>query len=157
MPRVCHLVTVARVHQTLQPRWISKRELARLLVPHGFNVSGETLNRWVREGHEMEPAMVRALETITGLRLEDKEEAPRPAEPDGALERLLSDVPPPWAQRLADQILNGIEQNRLALLEQAAAQFAALGDLLRGPDNDDAGPQGNRGPQPGQPGPPKGR
>jgi hypothetical protein len=75
---------VARVHQVLGQKWINKGELARRLQALGHRrVSEETLNRWVRRKEDIDPPIVRALERITGLRLGETENAPRPAWAEG--------------------------------------------------------------------------
>lgn len=46
---------MASVHDAL--RWANRREVAREITRRGYRVSGETLNRWVREKAEV-PAVV---------------------------------------------------------------------------------------------------
>ena len=58
---------MSRIHDVL--RWANRREVAREVTQRGYRVSGETLNRWVRDEAEF-PAVVQAivfdLFTITG-------------------------------------------------------------------------------------------
>ena len=66
------MCNVAHVHQLL--RWANKREVARELTRRGFDVSGETLNRWVREEREFPPVVERMVRDMYGLTT--KEAAP---------------------------------------------------------------------------------
>ena len=65
------------MHQLL--RWANKREVARELTRRGFDVSGETLNRWVREEREVPQVVERLVLEMYGI----TEEAPRPEWAEG--------------------------------------------------------------------------
>ena len=110
--------------------------------------------RWVNGDTPMPGWARRIVDEVMGV----QQEAP-PAEASGAadelLQRWLGTDSPPWAQGLANQILSAVERDRSAFLDQAAAQYAEIAEMLeRGPDSDDAAPPQTRGPQPRKPGPP---
>lgn len=132
--------------------------LSRALTAAGHDVSKRTVERW--KAGESTPSKGH-LEAIRRLVCGDdyrtQRSTPPGDQPDGAFDRFMdrweSGDPPAWAQGLADQILNAIDRDRKAFLEQAAAQYAEIAELLTGPDNGGAAPPGNPGPRPKRPGP----
>lgn len=59
-------------------RWANKREVARELSRRGFDVSGETLNRWVREEREFPAVVERMVLDMYGIG-DIAKEPPEPA------------------------------------------------------------------------------
>lgn len=99
---------MGRVHDVL--RWANRRDVAREVTKRGYRVSGETLNRWVRDEQEF-PAVVERivfdLFTISG-----HEETP----------------PPGWAEAVADKVverLSGISARELADVEAMRPELDA--------------------------------
>ena len=70
------------MHELL--RWTKRRELATALRKRGHRVSGETLNRWVRNKEEIPLPVQRDIRDLLGL--EQQKEAP--PEWAGRLERM---------------------------------------------------------------------
>lgn len=69
-------------------KYVKRREVAEELRRRGIDkVSGESLNRWVRDGKELRPEVERELRALFGLPEIEKEAAP----PDW-VERLLTGV-----------------------------------------------------------------
>lgn len=60
------------MHQLL--RWANRREVARELTRRGFDVSGETLNRWVREEREVPSIVERMVLDMYGMTQEEAAE-----------------------------------------------------------------------------------
>lgn len=112
-----------------------------------------TLQRWRSRGIPQD-RLDDVLEAVRNALDITKEAAPSE---EGAAEELLrrwlGDQSPPWATALTESILNAVRVDRLAFLDQAAEQYAALAELLRDADSDDAEPPGRRGPRPRRPGP----
>lgn len=86
---MCHgcvtFASVTRVHELL--KWASKRQVAREITRRGYKVSGETLNRWVRENEEIPAIVQRLVLELYGL-------------PDTTKEA----EPPSWATRLMERV-----------------------------------------------------
>lgn len=75
---------MGQIHQVL--KWANRREVAREVTRRGYRVSGETLNRWVREEAEF-PAMVeRIVFELFGIGTHDES-------------------PPAWAEGLVDDAI----------------------------------------------------
>jgi hypothetical protein len=68
-------------------KWANKREVARELSRRGFDVSGETLNRWVRDEREFPAVVERMVLDMYGIAGTTKEAAP-----------------PEWAERLQERV-----------------------------------------------------
>ena len=91
-------------------RWANRRDVAREVTKRGYRLSGETLNRWVRDEQEF-PAVVERivfdLFTISG-----HEETP----------------PPGWAEAVADAVverLSGISAQELAGVDEMQPELDA--------------------------------
>ena len=111
---------MARVHQLL--RWANKREVARELTRRGFDVSGETLNRWVREEREIPAVVERLVLELYGI------------SPDATKE-----PPPEWARALSEASADAVVR-RLVPPELLGAAHRLLADLARlEPPSDEAG------------------
>ena len=97
---------VSRVHDVL--KWANRREVAREVTARGYRLSGETLNRWVRDEQEF-PAVVERIvfELFTIGGHEEK--------------------PPAWAEGLEARLTETLMANRQVFVETMAAQFARLG------------------------------
>ena len=112
---------MARVHDVL--RWANRRDVAREVTKRGYRVSGETLNRWVRDEQEF-PAIVERivfdLFTITG------HEETAPPETAERLERIEGLV------RAIAAVTPGIE------LEQVEEVVARVDELERSRPQRDA-------------------
>ena len=99
---------MSRVHEVLH--WANRRAVAEEVTRRGYRVSGETLNRWVREEKEF-PAVVERivfdLFTISGQ--EEK--------------------PPAWAEGLADKtamkVIEALAPERLQQAAELARQRLA--------------------------------
>lgn len=83
MPDVLRLLTYA-----------NRREVARALREKGYKVSGETLNRWVRDRREVPLEVRDAILRLYGLPVIQKEE------------------PPPWWAGAEDRLVQEITKNR---------------------------------------------
>ena len=111
LTRTCQAVTsMGRVHDVL--RWANRRDVAREVTKRGYRLSGETLNRWVRDEQEF-PAVVERivfdLFTISG-----HEETP----------------PPGWATALPAEIADEVVRRLGGLpgiVERAAAELGLDG------------------------------
>ena len=119
---ICHgcvtFVSVARVHQLL--RWANKREVARELTRRGYDVSGETLNRWVREEKEIPSVVERMVLELYGI-------------PD-----TTKQPPPEWARAVAEESADAVVR-RLVPPELLGAAHRLLADLARlEPPSDEA-------------------
>jgi hypothetical protein len=114
---ICHrcanVCNVARMHQLL--RWANKREVARELSRRGFDVSGETLNRWVRDEREFPAVVERMVLDMYGIAGTTKEAAP-----------------PEWAERLVVAVDSVLENQATIISEQkrTAESVAPLDRLL---------------------------
>lgn len=110
---------MSRVHDVL--RWANRRAVAEEVTRRGYRVSGETLNRWVRDGKEF-PAIVERIVFDLFTIGEPQTEA----------------APPDWAERLEakvdaihtrqDTIMSG---QRAVASEAVAALTKALTPLER--------------------------
>lgn len=125
------------------------------LADHPDRPSPRTVDRWCA-GAVVPAWAQQAIAERIGMP-DTQRDAP-PAEADGALlddwfARWQQAAAPEWATNLAQDILNAIERDRQGFVEQAGAHYAAIAELLHGPDNDDAANPGSRGPRPDSPGP----
>jgi hypothetical protein len=120
---------MARVHEVL--RWANRREVAREVTRRGYRLSGEALNKWVRDEKEF-PAVVERivfeLFTISGHK-----EAPAPE----------------WAQGLdqkVDQIIQALPTpERLDSVALLISRLEALVEPLGGASGDPDGEQDQDG------------
>ena len=107
---------MSRVHDVL--KWANRREVAREVTRRGFRVSGETLNRWVRDEAEF-PAIVERivfdLFTIGGQQ----------------------ETPPPWAEAMRDEVLAAVTAAGLTAAERAALRAIDATARPTGADGDD--------------------
>lgn len=98
--------SVSRVHDVL--KWANRREVAREVTLRGYRVSGETLNRWVRDEEEF-PAIVERivyeLFTISGQQ----------------------ETPPPWAEAMHADLVEKILANQETVVQKLVEQTARIG------------------------------
>lgn len=126
--------------------------LAKALTDAGHSVSARTVDRWKSGESTPSKGHLEGIRELVGA----TKSAPAGA---GAAEELLrlwtGPKAPPWARAMTRQIISAIERDRQAFLDQSAAQYAALAELLHGQDSDDGAPPTTPGPQPKRPGPPR--
>ena len=100
---------MSRVHDVL--RWANRREVAREVTARGYRVSGETLNRWVRDEQEF-PAIVERivfeLFTISGH----------------------SETAPPWAERLQQTVDSIHERQDIIMARQGQMADSATQKVI---------------------------
>lgn len=95
---------MGHIHQVL--RWANRREVAREVTRRGYRVSGETLNRWVRDEAEFPAVVERIVFELFGI---------------GAQE----ESPPAWAEGLVDDAVT-----RIVTLLGGTDHLEAAGKLL---------------------------
>ena len=69
---------MGRIHEVL--RWANRREVAREVTKRGYRVSGETLNRWVRDESEFPAVVERIVFTLFTIGGHEETSAPSWAE-----------------------------------------------------------------------------
>jgi hypothetical protein len=74
---------VPHVHEVLL--WANRRAVAREITARGYRVSGETLNRWVRDHSEVPAVVERIVFELFGL-------------------EATKNAPPEWAERLEAKV-----------------------------------------------------
>lgn len=113
------------VHDALY--WANRRAVAREITRRGYRVSGETLNRWVREKSEVPAVVEHIVFDLFGIR-EDR------------------NAPPPetWVTALADEIegrmrmvLSGTGSDQPGLAQEIADDLAGSLGLAQSPGGAD--------------------
>ena len=123
---------MTRIHDVL--RWANRTAVAEEITRRGYRVSGETLNRWVRQDKEVPAIVERIVFELFGIGTQEES-------------------PPAWAEGLVDDavmkivtLLGGPEYP--AALEQLRARLE--GTPLPSPEAH-GGEAGGRGPGAGTP------
>jgi len=133
---------MGRVHEVL--RWANRRAVAEEITRRGYRVSGETLNRWVRDEKEFPAVVERIVFELFGI-TEHNQTAPPWAERlerkvDGIYERgpeiaeaavrgLIEALAPADLQQAAQRVIE-----RLEALPPPADEAPAATDASGGPD-----------------------
>lgn len=78
---------MSRVHEVLH--WANRRAVAEEVIRRGYRVSGETLNRWVRDEKEFPAAVERIVFDLFGIGHE-------------------RESPPAWAEGLVDDAITRV-------------------------------------------------
>lgn len=101
---------MGRIHDVL--KWANRSAVAEEITRRGYRVSGETLNRWVRQEKEVPAVVEHIVFDLFGISPDNRKE------------------PPPWAEALAGDIRTEVRLNREAIQKQANGHYAAWARLL---------------------------
>ncbi len=97
------LSLVPNVHEVLF--WANRRAVAREITERGYRVSGETLNRWVRDQSEVPAIVERIVFELFGIGQQE--------------------TAPPWAERL-EQKIDLVVSNQGVVADEALRKLVSV-------------------------------